>query len=338
MTEVSIPDPKKKFLRILPGLLISLVALTVIFLIVDWQDLLKALTQAEYKYLLFGIPVYLISYGFRALAWQTLLNNDVPFKRVFLTMQAGYLLNNLLPFRLGELGRAILLGRTGLGFWRVFSTILIERAFDMILAAGLLLSTIPFVLKSPRSGDVSFIVAGVVIIGLVALHLLARNQTWAITQYNKLSTRWSLLARFGVQRLQAFFDGLTTLIHFPRFLKVLIWMLMSWGLAIVYHYLTLLSFDPSAKIIWAGFGMATASMGVALPSSPSYVGVFEAAWVGALALFQVTMSTALAYALILHVIHILISCIFGIYGLSSEGETINQLYTEIRNQRYSVDR
>jgi uncharacterized membrane protein YbhN (UPF0104 family) len=176
-----------------------------------------------------------------------------------------------------------------------------------------------------------------VIIGLVALHLLARNQTWAITQYGKLSTRWSLLARFGVQRLQAFFDGLTTLIHFPRFLKVLIWMLMSWGLAIVYHYLTLLSFDPSAKIIWSAFGMATASMGVALPSSPSYVGVFEAAWVGALALFQVTMSTALAYALILHVIHILISCIFGIYALSSEGETINQLYMEIRNQRYSAD-
>jgi uncharacterized protein (TIRG00374 family) len=337
MTEVSNPEPKNKFLRILPGLLISLVALIVIFLFVDWQDLLKALTQAEYKYLLLGIPVYLIAYGFRALAWQTLLNKDVGFKRVFLTMQAGYLLNNLLPFRLGELGRALLLGRTGLGFWRVFSTILIERAFDMILAAGLLLSTIPFVLKSPRSKDVSFVVVGVVIIGLLALHLLARNQTWAITQYRKLSSHWSLLARFGVQRLQAFFDGLITLIQFPRFLQVLILMFISWGLAIVYHFLTLLAFDPSAKIIWGAFGMATASLGVALPSSPSYVGVFEAAWVAALAMFQVSMSTALAYALILHVIHILISCIFGIYALSSEGETINQLYMEIRNQRFSVD-
>jgi uncharacterized protein (TIRG00374 family) len=335
MTEVTSPARRRNFLRILPGLLISLVALIIIFIIVDWHDVLKALRQADYKYLLLGLPVYLTAYCFRALAWRTLLNDEVPFRRVFLTMQAGYFLNNLLPFRLGEIGRAFLLGRAGLGFWRVFSTILIERAFDMILAAGLLLGTIPFVLGSPRSADVSYVVVGVVLLGLITLHLLARYQTWAIEQYGKLSTRWSLLARFGVQRLQAFFDGLATLVHFPRFIKVLVWMMVSWGLAVVYQYLTLLAFDPSAKILWAVFGIATASMGVALPSSPSYVGVFEAAWIGALALFQVSMSTALAYAIIIHVIHILISCVFGVYALGIEGDTLNQLYTDIRNQRYS---
>ncbi len=110
-------------------------------------------------------------------------------------------------------------------------------------------------------------------------------------------------------------------------------MIISWGLAVVYQYILLLAFIPSAQLLWAAFGLATASMGVALPSSPSYIGVFEAAWVGALAIFQVPMATALAYALIIHVIHILISCVFGIYALAREGETLNQLYAEIRKQR-----
>jgi uncharacterized membrane protein YbhN (UPF0104 family) len=86
--------------------------------------------------------------------------------------------------------------------------------------------------------------------------------------------------------------------------------------------------------LWAAFGLATASMGVALPSSPSYLGVFEAAWIGALSLFQVSISTALAYALTIHVIHILVSSVFGIYALMHEGETLSQLYSEIRNQRF----
>jgi uncharacterized protein (TIRG00374 family) len=302
--------------------------------IVDWREVLSALSQAEYKYLLFGIPVYLLAYCFRALAWQALLEGEVSFGRVFLTMHAGYLLNNLLPFRLGELGRAFLLGRTGLGFWRVFSTILIERAFDMILAAGLFLGSMSFVLGSPKSGDSSYVIGGIVIFGLIILYLLARYQEWAILQYGKLANRWTLLARFGIHRVQAFFNGLSTLVQFSRFIRVFIWMVTSWGLAVVYQYYLLLAFEPSAQFLWAVFGLATASMGVALPSSPSYVGVFEAAWVGALALFQVSTSIALAYAITAHVIHILVSCVFGITALAREGETLNQLYAEISNRRF----
>jgi uncharacterized protein (TIRG00374 family) len=325
---------QRKYLQFLPGLFVSLAALVIILFVVDWQEVLSALRQADYRYLLLGVPVYLIAYGFRAWAWQTLLIEQVSFRRVFLTMQAGYLLNNILPFRLGELGRAFLLGRTGLGFWRVFSTILIERAFDMVLAAGLLLGTLPFVIRSPESRGISYLVGGAVLAGLVVLHMMARNQEWVVLQYGKLASRWSVFKRFGVKRVRGFINGLSALVQFKRFMRVLIWMLSSWGLAVLYQYILLLAFEPSAQVLWAAFGLATASMGVALPSSPSYLGVFEAAWIGALSLFQVSISTALAYALTIHVIHILVSSVFGIYALMHEGETLSQLYSEIRNQRF----
>jgi len=334
MTEKAAPIHQHDFFRILPGILVSLVALVIIFTLVDWQEALKAITQANFLIVFLGLPVYLISYVFRSLAWRTLLKEEVPFKRVFLTMQAGYLLNNVLPFRLGELGRAFLLGRNGLGFWRVFSTILIERAFDMILAAGLLLGTMPFVLGSSQSKQVGTIVISLIMLGMISLHLLARYQSWVVYHFEKLGRRWEIFAHFGVERLQGFFNGLTALVQLSRFLRVLFWMLLGWGSAVVYHYILLRAFVTDANILWAAFGLATASLGVALPSSPSYIGVVEAAWIGAFSLFFVPPSTALAYALLAHLLHIVISCIFGIYALAQEGESLGQLYIAIRKRRF----
>lgn len=335
MTEKESGKRGSDLLRILPGILVSLVALILILIIVDWGELLEALRQAEYQYLLLGVPVYLVAYGFRALGWKTLLKDEVPFKDVFLTMQAGYLLNNVLPLRLGELGRGFILGRKGLGFWRVFSTILVERALDMILAAGLLLGTLPFVFGASQSSRVAYIVAGIVLVGMLVMHLLARYQDWAIALYEKLSQKWSLLSRFGVERVQAFFAGLSALVDLRRFIRVLSFMVISWGLTVVYHYIVLLAFDPESEFLWAGFGLATAALGVAVPSSPSYVGVLEAVWIGSLSLFDVPFSTALAYALTVHLLHIIISCVFGITALAREGESLGEIYAEIRARRFS---
>ena len=332
MTESAESPSRTNFVRILPGVIISLVALGIIFFLVDWRQVMDALRGAQYLYLFLGLPIYLAGYGFRAMAWRTLLMDEVPFKQVFLTMQVGYFLNNVLPFRLGELGRALLLGRKGLGFWRVFSTILIERAFDMILAAGLLLGTIPFVLGGSQSRRAAYFVVFIVLFGMLILHLLAKYQDWALAKFEGLSGRWSFLSHFGEERLKAFFEGLSALVHFPRFLRVLGWMAFSWGAAILYQYVLLLAFDPGAKLLWVGFGVATASLGVALPSTPSYIGVLEAAWIGALAFFNVPFATALAYAIVAHTLHILISVFFGMFGLSQEGETIGQLYNKIQKR------
>jgi len=333
MSELKERPARKDFIRILPGILISLAALVIIGMLVEWGEVLGALQQAHYSYLLLALPVYLAAYVFRALAWRTLLMEGASFKRVFLSMQTGYLLNNMLPFRLGEIGRAFLLGRGGLKFWRVFSTILIERAFDLILAAGLLLGTIPFVWGSTQSGPLAYGVVAAVMLGMVALHLLARYQAWVLDRYERLGERWPVVARVGRERLDAFFEGLAALVHLSRFLRVMGWMVLNWSTAVLYQYILMLAFIPHSRLLWAGFGLATASLGVALPSSPSYIGIFEGAWIGALAFFKVPFSTALAYAIIAHVLHVLISVVFGVYTLTSEGETIGQLYDQIRKKR-----
>lgn len=316
-----------------PGILVSLLMLVILFRFFDWKDVLDALRQAEWKYLFLAVPIYLLSYVLRAFAWWTILKEAVSYWRVFLTMHIGYLLNNVLPFRLGELGRAYLLGKDGLGFWRVFSSILIERAFDMIIAVGLVLGILPFVLISSNTQQVAILIGVIVFLGLLILYLLARNRIWAVAKFERLGARWPLLLRLGKNRLDAFLEGLEVLTSPSRFARVLISLAVSWMMAISIQYLVLRAFYPDARILHALTTQGISALGVALPSSPGYIGVFEAAIVGALALFGISFSMAFAYALTLHLMYILMTGVFGAYGLAISRISLGEIFQNVRRIR-----
>jgi uncharacterized membrane protein YbhN (UPF0104 family) len=92
--------------KILPGIAVSLLALAVIFYWVDFQRLGQALQLADYGYIALLFLISLVWIGVRGLVWRALLQEQASYSQVFLTLNEGYLLNNLLPFRLGEVGRA----------------------------------------------------------------------------------------------------------------------------------------------------------------------------------------------------------------------------------------
>ncbi len=80
------------------------------------QGLQLALQQTQPIILAAGVVLYLISLVARAAAWSILLDRKATTWQAFIAMNEGYLINNFLPFRLGELARALLLGgETGLG-------------------------------------------------------------------------------------------------------------------------------------------------------------------------------------------------------------------------------
>ena len=101
----------KDFRRMLPGLLISIVLIGAILYFVDLKAMVAAVKAADYLLLLVVLVLGVLWLFVRALVWRTLLRNRASIKDVFLTLMEGYLLNNFLPFRLGEIGRAFLLSR-----------------------------------------------------------------------------------------------------------------------------------------------------------------------------------------------------------------------------------
>ncbi len=104
----------------------------------------------------------------RGFVWRTLLQNKATYKDAFTTINEGYLLNNILPFRLGELGKAFLIGRKArLDFWQVIPSILIERSLDLAFAVGLFMSTLPFVIGLSWARQAAIGIGIVVLVGLI---------------------------------------------------------------------------------------------------------------------------------------------------------------------------
>ncbi len=299
----------------------------------DVPSFLDALAKADYRYILLATGAFLLSLIARGLAWQTLLQGKASFNQTFFTINEGYLLNNVLPFRLGEIGRAFLLSRKApIGFWQVFPTILLERAFDVALAVGLVLISLPFVLGADWAGQAAFAVGILVVLGFIGLYVLARYRSRAMSLFEKLADRWPIFRKLGRERLQAFFTGLAVLTDLRRFAVALALMIIVWVLTLIEYYLVLAAFVASARLVWASFSLGVAALGVAVPSSPGYIGVVEASIVGALSLFSVDPSAAFAYAVTVHLLYVLITAVFGLYGLVRDGESIGQIYRSVRGR------
>lgn len=322
----------KDLRRILPGILISLGLLVAVFWSADLGELRDELLHADYRYLPFGLLSFLGLLMARAMAWRTLLEDKVTFRQSFFALTEGYFINNIFPFRLGDVARAFFLSRTtNFRFWQIIPTIIIERAFDLLIVVCIFLGTLPLVVGAEDSQGQALLAGGVVVGALLAMAVVAHQNQRVLAFYRRLSLPLPFLARFDGQ-VQSFLDGLKTLTNTARFLKMISWQLLAWMLTILHYHLMLLEFIPGAKILWATFSVSAAGLGIAIPSAPGGLGVIETIIVFVFGLFAVERTKALAYALLLRAANIFTTAITGIYGLMADGESLIGVYRQLRAQ------
>lgn len=335
----------KEVKRWLPGALVSMLLIAAILYFVDFRQMAKAVRTANYLILLAALPLAFVWLGVRGIVWRTLLRERASYKDVFLTLGEGYLLNNFLPFRLGEVGKAFLLSRKSapstshpygesarqrLEFMEILPTIVIERAVDLAYSAALLLVSLPFVIGAEGAGQIGLMVGAVVLAGLFLLYLLARNRAWALDVFQALSARWPALQRAGGNFAASFLEGLAVLTDGWLFVRFLFWMTLNWGIAILSYFLIVRAFFPQAQVIWGFFGLGIAAFGNAVPSLPGAIGTFEGAFGGALTILTGDQSTALAAALTGRLYNYIGTIPIGLIGLSLEGQTLSGIYRQLQ--------
>ena len=347
----------KEVKRWLPGALVSILLIASILYFVDFREMAQAIRSANYLILVMALPLSFLWMAVRAIVWRTLLRNRASYRDVLLTVGEGYLLNNFLPFRLGEIGRAFLISRKSdpsiplraqagspmpapvpqagqrLQFMEVIPTIVIERAVDLAYSAAILLVSLPFVVGAEGAGQIGLIAGVVVLLGLVVLYLLARNRQWALDLFHKFSQRWPALQRAGGGFIEAFLQGLAVLTDGWLFARFLFWMTVNWIIAIVSYFMLIRAFFPDAQIIWGFFGLGVAAFGNAIPSLPGAIGTFEGAFGGALTILTGDQSTALAAALAGRLYMYISAITFGLIGLASEGQTLSGIYQQLKDFR-----
>lgn len=324
----------KDIKRWLPGAIISILLIAAILYFVDLGAMLDAIRTANYGLLMIAFAIGFLWLAVRTMVWRTLLRDRASYGDVFWTIGEGYLLNNFLPFRLGEIGRAFLLSRkTDMQFMEILPTIVIERVVDLGFSAAIFLAALPFVVSTQGSESIAIAIGVVVLLGLVLLYVLARNNQWALDLFHKFSARWPALQRLGGSFLEPFFAGLSVLTDGWLFLRFLFWMALNWGIAIFSYYLIIRSFFPQAQLVWGMFGLGAAAFGGAVPSLPGAVGTFEGAFGGAITLLTGDESTALAVALTGRLYNYINSGVVGGIGLLREGQTLSGVYAQLKALR-----
>ena len=321
----------KGLLRWLPGVLISAIALYAVFRLVHIQDFAKALSTASWQFILLVLALQIITLMIRGKAWQTLLGHGVSWKQAFFGESEGYFLNNLFPLRAGEIGRSIFVGRSsGLGMFHALSTIVIERAFDIAMAAILVLLTLPLVVGLAWVKTVALLALVLVIAGLLALFFVARYQEAVSAWVENLGQRWKFVTRYVIPQMNKLLNGLEALTHPVQFLLSLFWIALDWALWVYMYDVLIWQLLPHAPFWNGAFIGSVLALGVAIPSAPAALGVYEASMVAAAVILGGAESQALAYAILFHVIQFIVSGFFGIWGLIRDGQTFSSLTTSLR--------
>lgn len=316
----------KKVSRWLPGVVLSLAVAVVLFFVTDWQAFARAFQQVRIISLLGAVGLTLVFLLLRAAAWRELLDGKAGFWQAFRIVNEGYLLNNILIHRAGEFARAIFMGQaSGLGFTRALSSILLERVFDLIFAAGIFLLCLPLVVGATWAKTAGVITLVLVLAGLAVLFLMGRYRTRVQTWLERLNIPGKLWNQMLKPQAGNLLEGLAVLNRPRRFFLGAGYILLSWLVAFVFHFVILREFVPDAPFWWAVFGDTSLAIGIALPSAPAALGVFEGAIVGAFALLGVQSSTSLAFAITMHALQFVTTAVLGLIGLAQDGRSLSQL-------------
>jgi len=130
-------------------------------------------------------------------------------------------------------------------------------------------------------------------------------------------------------------EGLGSLRDSKRFARVAFWMALAWLFNLLWYIIMLRAFFPTAEFLWAVMAVGAGSLGVAIPSSPAYIGVLEGAIVAALSIFGVDPALSLAYALVAHAFYFVITGALGAWGFSQQGSSLNRVYNRLINRSSS---
>jgi uncharacterized protein (TIRG00374 family) len=297
------------------GIAISVAAIWILFHSVDVPATLAVLGRANPAWIGLMIGTVFLDVAARGARWRALLAPiaPLPYRRVLGYTFIGYLANNVLPARLGELVRSHALGEgENLSRTTVLGTVVVERIVDTVIVVGL--AALAVVVLSVRGALSSAVLLGGAFVALLLLALavaMALHRLPGADRVAAYAARWPQLVELG-RRLR---DGLAVAAR-PRTMgAALAFSALAWAASIV-------SFLAAGQAVGVELSLSQGALlasGVALativPSGPGYLGTFELTAVGIASTFGVARESGFALALLVHALILAVTSFGGVVAL-----------------------
>jgi len=208
-----------------------------------------------------------------------------------------------------------------------------------------------------RSG---FVVGVLALVAVVAFVVLVRRRDWTLRLLERIlrALRWperETMARFWsdlaektglrsiaglpwvdrpalVKMAGSLIDGLSGITTLRLGPPLLLWSVAIWAVISGFYWLVLLAFDPNAPFV-AGLAVASVTaLGMTIPSSPGYIGVFEVLARETMVIFGMVPETALSYALVAHAIVYIVYTFLGLVSMAQQNLTYSEIQQRIATE------
>jgi hypothetical protein len=318
------------WVQLVLGLVLGLAALYLAAREVNFRELGLILKSVSLPLLGLTLLSGLITPVVKAIRWRWLFYPQRPalgLARLTGLLALGQAINLLFFGRWGELVRAYFTGEeAGVSKSFVLGTIAAEKLLDIVVLAVLTLALIPFVALPPWLADrVGYVILVALIVAVIVVLLLGRRDLWLRIAEKGLRILPKPAADRWAARLAAALDGLGALRNRRAAVAVWGWTLAVWLVSALTNLLLLAAFDLDPSLRAALFLLVVLQAGVAVPSAPGKIGVFQYLCVLALSVFAVPASVAFGYGVVLYLIVLGTICGWAVFGLWQRGLTLRRL-------------
>jgi uncharacterized protein (TIRG00374 family) len=308
------------------------------------------LASANPSTLLLAVVVATATFPIRALRWRLLLRSEdgtMPsWHAAWHATAIGFMANNVLPFRLGEVIRGVAVARLGrTSVPAALASIAVERVFDALAVVALFAivlstNTLPteFAISGRPAGDLVRLVA-LAGLGALAMAVVAALYPERTIRLIRTLVPWRTLAEKLAGIFEGFAHGLRVL-HDPKRValaavgSLVLWAINAWSFGLAFQAFGLPG-GPAESVLLQTFVV----FAVAVPSSPGFIGVIEYAMQLAGKVIGVPEAASLAAALTYHILTFIPITLLGAWSLYRTGLKLGELRTaESGEQRAESDR
>lgn len=324
----------RSHLRPAAGLLVSALCIALLVRVlalagVTVEDVGISLRAGNPLVLVPAVALYFGGTLVRSVRWQHLLEGTpIRVPLLFRTLVIGLMVNDLVPARLGELARVLLLSRdAGVPIGRSLASILVERVLDGVALTA-------------------FLVLGIFLVGSQEWMVLIAQGAAAIFAVATVGIMWAAVApdqaagvgrvlirvapdRFRpplVRLMESMLTGLGPIARPATACLVLVLSLLAWAAEGSMYVVIMAGFPVPGGLSAGLLGTAVANLATLVPSAPGYVGTFD------LALQQVLVQTfgasevgATSYTLVVHLALLVPVVLLGLFFLWRENLSLPDL-------------
>jgi hypothetical protein len=286
---------------------------------IDWRVLWSVLSNTRFEYVFLAVAFTLLGHYCRAYRWKFML---LPIKAIttrslFSATAIGFMANNILPARLGELVRAYVLGRRErISRTASFATIVYERivdVFSLLILLWVTLTRIP----GPewlRRTTIWLFVFNVLL--LAAMLLMERYRSLVSRCVTRLCRPLKQDVQSTVRRAtDGYLGGLAGMTRVKTLLPIALLSIPVWGFAMLAVYFCFgalqMTPPPTASLVL----VVLVAIGSMIPSAPAYIGTTQYACIVGLGFFGVGKNEALAYSILYHATQFFPITALGLYLL-----------------------